>query len=66
MTEFTSRYAELTFYVGDVAKRFSGGRYVTEDTAEIAELSKLTDVERIDTPEEAAKPRKTGANTSDK
>jgi hypothetical protein len=65
MAEFTSRYAELTFYVGDVAKRFSGGRYVTEDAADIAELAKLSDVERS-TPEEVAKPRKAGANASDK
>jgi hypothetical protein len=64
MAEFNSRYERLTFYVDGLAKQFYGGRYATEDAAEIEELSKLTDVTRVDVPEETAKPRKAGASAS--
>lgn len=50
MAEFKTRYDSLVFYAGGVSKQFNGGRYATEDDAEIEELSKLPDVERIDAP----------------
>lgn len=50
MAEFKSRYAGLGFYVDGNLRKFSNGRYVTVDVAEIEVLEKLTDAERVDTP----------------
>lgn len=67
MAEYTSRYQELGFYVNGELKRFSGGRYVTEDKDENDVLDSLIDVEKVDKPAEekpkqATKPaRKTSA-----
>lgn len=44
------RYPALGFYVDGVFRRFSGGHYATEDSAEIAVLDALTDVSRVDEP----------------
>lgn len=67
MAEFKSRFLELGFYVDGVFRRFHGGRYVTDDKAEIDVLSELFDVERIDEPKKAEeKPAKAPAKTSEK
>lgn len=47
MAEFTSKYSELGFYVDGSLRNFRGGRYITEDKAEIESLRKLTDVTEI-------------------
>jgi hypothetical protein len=57
MAKYTTRYASLGFYVGDVRKRFSGGEYVTEDAKEIAVLDALPEINR----EAEAEPAKTPA-----
>lgn len=54
MAEFKSRYARLTFYVDGERKRFNGGIYLTEDEREIAVLSGISDVTRVDTPKAQA------------
>lgn len=74
MTKYTSRYAELSFYVGGSERKFSGGQYVATSAEEVAVLDRLVDA--IKTEEEAEvkpeepvkptpKPRK-AANTSAK
>ncbi|ETT41425.1 hypothetical protein C162_26125 [Paenibacillus sp. FSL R7-269] len=75
MTKYTSRYAELSFYVGGSERKFSGGQYVATSAEEIAVLDRLPDAIKepadsaVETPEEpvkpAPKPRK-AANTSAK
>lgn len=47
MAEFTSKYGELGFYVDGSLRNFRGGRYVTEDKAEIDVLRKLADVTEV-------------------
>jgi hypothetical protein len=48
------RYKELGFYVDGAFRRFSGGFYHTEDSAEIAVLDVITDCVRVveEIPEE--------------
>lgn len=48
MVKFTSRYQSLGFYVKGELKRFSNGQYVTDDKDEIAVLSGLSDVEKVE------------------
>lgn len=66
MAVFESRYKALIFFVGDEARRFSNGRYVTEDKEEIKILDQMADVTRVDEPEapaeekeEKAEPKRT-------
>lgn len=73
MTKYTSRYAELSFYVGGRERKFSGGQYVATSADEIAVLDRLVDAIKEPAevnPEEpvkpALKPRKAPANTSAK
>lgn len=75
MTKYTSRYAELSFYVGGRERKFSGGQYVATSAEEIAVLDLMPDAIKseepqavADTPAEevpaikpAPKPRRTSA-----
>lgn len=69
MAKYTSRYAELSFYVDGKERKFSGGIYVATEQEE-AVLDRLVDAvkevaaEPAETP--ATKPRKAGANASAK
>jgi hypothetical protein len=51
MAKYESRYASLGFYVGGDRKRFAGGKYITENAAEIKVLDGTLDVTRVDEPE---------------
>lgn len=53
MAVFECRYPEMVFFVNGEARKFSGGRYVTEDKDEIEQLSKMADVVRVDDAKEA-------------
>lgn len=76
MAKYTSRYAELSFYVDGKERKFSAGVYDARTKEEIAVLDQLVDVVRAeDTTAElteepqkpAPKPRtKAGANASGK
>jgi hypothetical protein len=78
MTKYTSRYAELAFYVGGLERKFSGGQYVATSADEIAVLDRLEDAIKTEEPRAVAeqkpeepvkptsKPRKASANTSAK
>jgi hypothetical protein len=50
MAEFKSKYSELSFFVEDVAYKFSGGQFSTEDKKVIEVVEKLRDVTRVDAP----------------
>lgn len=52
MAEFKSKYPAMGFYVGGELKRFSDGVYATDDKDEIAALEAMSDIERVDTPDE--------------
>lgn len=65
MAKFTSRFPELSFYVGGDVHKFLAGGYSTEDKAEIEVLENLMDAQRVDEPKPEAKP-KTSAKTSEK
>jgi len=61
MAVFQSGDRELSFYVNDSIRSFSGGSYTSEDADEIAVLERLSDAVRVDTEEvevkaEASKP----------
>ena len=56
MAVFESNYKELGFYAGESFKKFKGGRYVTDDKAEIAVLEKLVDARKVEAEE--TKPEK--------
>lgn len=43
MAKYTSRYAELSFYVNGELRKFHSGEYRTDDAAEIAVLDGLVD-----------------------
>ena len=75
MTKYTSKYAELSFYVGGRERKFSGGQYVATSAEEVAVLDRLADAIKdpadsvVETPEEPAKPApkpRKAANTSAK
>lgn len=51
MALFESKYQELTFYVDGKAHSFRHGQYKTEDSKEIAVLTKLADVHKVAEPE---------------
>lgn len=55
MAEYKSKYAELTFYVDSTPRKFTSGRYVTDDKKEIEVLDRLTDA----TKEAEVKPKET-------
>ena len=63
MVKYTSRYAELIFYVNNKPRRFSNGKYKTESKAEQAVLDKITDAKRVDEP---APKEPSGRKTSEK
>jgi hypothetical protein len=50
LAEYKSRFPELMFYVGESARKFHAGRYVTEDAKEIEVLDGIVDVVRVDEP----------------
>lgn len=50
MAKYTSRYAQLSFYVDGVFKRFSNGEYNTTNPRELAVLDELKDAIRVDVP----------------
>ncbi|MGC4375799.1 hypothetical protein WD019_02490 [Fictibacillus sp. Mic-4] len=52
MAEYQSQYPELGFYVKGRHCKFSGGRYVTDDPAEIEVLNSIIDAVRVDEPKE--------------
>lgn len=56
MAKYTSRFKELSFYVGNETKRFSNGVYETGEKAEQGVLDGLADVKRLDEPKAEAKP----------
>lgn len=60
MAEFKSQYAGMGFYVNGEFKKFTDGRFVTEDEATIEALSNISDAQRVDEPkaEETPKPTK--------
>lgn len=77
MATYTSKYAELSFYVNGSERKFSAGKYEAGTQEEIAVLDRLVDAVRVDEPEPAAKkaeeapkpapkPRKAAADTSAK
>lgn len=59
MKKYTSRYAELSFYVEGKERKFSAGVYVASTPEEIAVLNRLVDAIPVDeapkTEEPAAK-----------
>lgn len=57
MAKYTSKYKELTFFVGETVHRFSRGEFSTEDAKVIETLSRVKDVVLV---EEAA-PKKAAA-----
>ncbi|WP_342439336.1 hypothetical protein NSS79_10695 [Paenibacillus sp. FSL L8-0436] len=72
MEKYTSKYAELSFYVGGQERKFSAGQYEAKTAEEIAVLERLADAIKSEeaAPEEPVKstpkPRKAAANTSAK
>lgn len=60
--EFKSNYKKLGFYVNGELKRFWDGRFVTEDKQTIEVLDNLSDVQRVDVPEEEPKKKKKPAS----
>ncbi|MGM0973407.1 MAG: hypothetical protein ACQEW2_10855 [Bacillota bacterium] len=60
--EFKSNYKKLGFYVNGELKRFLDGRFVTEDKQTIEVLDNLSDVQRVDVPEEESKKKKKPAS----
>jgi hypothetical protein len=67
MAKFTSKYAELGFYVNGEFRKFYAGEYTTEDKAEIDVLEKLLDAKREDEPVvEAPKPKAPAKTTKTK
>ena len=74
MAEYKSQYKELGFYVDGEFKRFSGGRFATEDEATIEVLSNIADAQRVDEskaeetpkPTKVAKPKAPAKKTSEK
>lgn len=46
--EFRSKYANMTVYIDGKPVHFRNGRYVTEDAAEIAVLSVISDCEAVE------------------
>lgn len=57
MAKYTSRYKELTFYVGSERKKFANGVFSTDDKDAIAVLDTLRDVIKAEEPKPAAKPK---------
>ncbi|MGF9711629.1 hypothetical protein [Paenibacillus naphthalenovorans] len=57
MAKYTSRYAELGFYVDGELRKFIGGEFRTDDAKMIAVLDALADADRVDEPEEPAAPK---------
>ncbi|MEW9697949.1 hypothetical protein [Paenibacillus sp. SI8] len=47
MAKYTSRYAELSFYVGGELRKFHAGEYRTDNADEIAVLDALSDAEQV-------------------
>ena len=67
MAEFKSKYSELSFFVGDAAYKFSGGKFSTEDKEVIETIEKLRDVTRVDAPKAKkaeAKPKAAARKTA--
>lgn len=50
MAVYTSKYPSLSFYVEGNRKQFSGGRFFTENKAEIEVLEKVVDAVRVEEP----------------
>ncbi|NGM81198.1 hypothetical protein G5B47_02095 [Paenibacillus sp. 7124] len=68
MAKYTSRYAELSFYVAGEERKFSAGVYEATTPEEIAVLDRLTDaIKTEETVQPAPKQRKpAAAKTSEK
>ena len=58
MAEFKSHYQSLGFYANEEFKKFTGGRFITEDAATIEVLENLSDVQRVDEPTSQKAPAK--------
>ncbi|CAM2951824.1 hypothetical protein PASE110613_09130 [Paenibacillus sediminis] len=56
MSTYTSRYAELGFYVNGELRRFRNGEYRTDNADEAAVLDALVDAVKEQTEELAEKP----------
>lgn len=73
MSKYTSKYAELSFYVGGIERKFNAGQYEATTQEEVAVLDRLVDAIRAEEEEEAPeetvkpapKPRKAPAKTSE-
>ena len=55
MYEYTSRYAELSFYVDGKEYKFTAGRFRTDDPKVAAVVDKLADAVCVKRPEEQPK-----------
>jgi hypothetical protein len=68
VAKFTSRFAELGFYVNGEFRKFHAGEFTTDDKAEIEVLEKLVDAQRVDEPkaEESPKPKAPAKKSSEK
>lgn len=71
MAKYTSKYAELSFYVGGQERKFSASQYEAKTAEEVAVLDRLVDAVKTDeeVPEEPVKPTpkpRKAANTSAK
>jgi hypothetical protein len=66
MAEFTSRFAELSFYINGEAVSFREGRLVTEDQAVIEAARNLVDAVEVNPPKTEEKPAKAPAKSSEK
>ncbi|SDW22383.1 hypothetical protein [Paenibacillus sp. PDC88] len=71
---YTSRYAELSFYVDGVERKFKDGVYAAKTPEEIVVLDVLSDAVPVDEPQEqpeetvkpaAKQPRKGAAKASE-
>lgn len=57
MAKYTSRYKELMFYVDNSPRKFTAGKFETDNKAEQEALAKLADVKRVDEPKPAPQPK---------
>jgi hypothetical protein len=56
MAKYTSRYAELGFYVNGEFRQFSYGEFKTDNPDEITVLDKLADAVRVDNEVKSEEP----------
>lgn len=66
MAKYESKFKELGFYVDGELKRFSNGKYSTDDKAEITALDGISDAIKQHEEEPKATPKQTEAKPASK